>query len=57
MQRLARGEAVAPAGYFFRTFLRFQIGHAAWLHPNKVLVVAVGRREARKAVHDVYRVT
>ena len=57
MQRLARGDAVDPAEYFFRTFLRFQTGHAAWLHLNKVLAIAVGRREARKVLLDVYRLT
>lgn len=57
MQRLARGEAVAPHEYFFRTFIRLQTGHPAWLHLNKAMCVAVGRREARKVVLDVYRLT
>jgi hypothetical protein len=54
--RLARGEDVDPALYYFRTFLRFEAGHdsVAWL--NKVMAVGRGRREARAvhlAVHEV----
>ena len=55
MARLARGEAVEPAEYFFRTLMRFTTGHPAWLHLNKVMAVAKGRREARLVVLDVFR--
>ena len=55
MARLARGETVDAAEYFFRTLMRFTTGHAAWLHLNKVMAVASGRREARLVVLDVWR--
>jgi hypothetical protein len=55
MARLARGESVDPAEYFFRTLMRFTTGHPAWLHLNKVMAVASGRREARLVVLDVWR--
>ncbi|HEY6135745.1 MAG TPA: DUF3237 domain-containing protein [Rubrivivax sp.] len=55
MARLARGEAVDPAEYYFRTLMRFTTGHPAWLHLNKVMAVASGRREARLVVLDVWR--
>lgn len=55
MARLARGEAVSPEEYFFRTLMRFTTGHPAWLHLNKVMAVASGRREARRVVLDVWR--
>ena len=57
MQRLARGEAVRPDEYFFRTVIRFTTGAPAWLHLNKAMAIAVGRREAAKVVLDVYRLT
>jgi hypothetical protein len=57
MARLARGEAVARDEYFFRTIVRFTTGAAAWLHLNKVLALAVGQREARAVLLDLYRIT
>lgn len=44
MARLARGEAVDPALYYFRTVLRFETGSAAldWL--NRTIAVASGVR-------------
>lgn len=56
MARLARGEPVPPDAYFFRTLIRFTTGAPAWLHLNKVMALAVGQREARGVVLDVYRV-
>ncbi|WP_425258415.1 DUF3237 domain-containing protein [Rubrivivax sp. RP6-9] len=55
MARLARGEAVPPEAYVFRTLVRFTTGAPAWLHLNKVLAVAVGQREARAVLLDFYR--
>ena len=57
MARLARGEAVAPHEYFFRTVIRFTTGAPQWLHLNKTLALAVGRREARAVLLDFYRIT
>ena len=56
MLRLARGEAVAPDAYFFRTVMRFTTGHPAWLHLNKVIALAAGQREERRVLLDVWRV-
>jgi hypothetical protein len=55
LARLARGEAVPPQEYFFRTALRFTTGAAAWAHLNKTMGVAVGRRETRRVVLDFWR--
>jgi hypothetical protein len=57
MARLARGEAVDPGEYFFRTLMRFATGHPAWVHLNKVMALAVGQREAGRVLLDVYRIT
>lgn len=57
MERLARGEAVDPKEYFFRTLIRFQTGASAWLHLNKTMAIASGRREARMVILDYFRIT
>jgi Protein of unknown function (DUF3237) len=55
MQQLARGEAVPRDAYFFRTLIRFTTGAPSWAHLNKVMAIAVGQREARTVLLDVYR--
>jgi hypothetical protein len=47
MAALARGEAVPPEAYFFRTLMRFATGAPAWQHLNRTLALARGQREAR----------
>lgn len=56
MARLARGEDVPPQDYFFRTLVRSTTGHANWLHLNKVMAIATGRREARRVLLDFWRI-
>ncbi len=56
MARLARGEPVGADEYFFRTLMRFQTGHPAWLHLNRVMALAVGQREAQRVILDVWRI-
>jgi Protein of unknown function (DUF3237) len=57
MARLSRGDAVPRDAYFFRTIVRFTTGAEAWRHLNKVLALAVGQREARLVLLDLYRIT
>jgi len=56
LERLARGDKVDPAQYYFRTAMRFETGDAEldWL--NRILALARGRREARSVRLDVYEV-
>jgi hypothetical protein len=56
MAALARGDAVPADAYYFRTAIRFTTGHANWQHLNRLLAIAVGRREARSVRLDVWRV-
>lgn len=56
MERLARGEPVGRDEYFFRTLMRFTTGASAWWHLNRVMALAVGQREARTVLLDVYRI-
>lgn len=57
MERLARGEAVDPADYFFRTCVRFTTGAAGWLHLNRTMAIASGRREAARVLLDLWQLT
>ena len=56
MERLARGDNVDPALYYFRTVMRFETSDASvgWL--NRILALARGQREARAVRLDVYEV-
>lgn len=55
MARLARGEEVDPAQYYFRTALRFEAAAPlAWL--NGILAVGFGERRAQQVRLSVARV-
>ena len=57
MAALARGEAVPPEAYYFRTAVRFTTGAPQWQHLNKLLAIAVGQREASVVMLDFYRLS
>jgi hypothetical protein len=48
MARLAGGEDVDPASYFFRTFMRFETGAAELAFLNRTMAVATAQRQARR---------
>jgi hypothetical protein len=54
--RLARGEEVDPALYYFRTLVRFETSDRSvdWL--NRILAIASGARLAQAVKLDVYEV-
>jgi hypothetical protein len=56
LARLARGDKVDPAHYYFRTVMRFETADAGldWL--NRILALARGQREAHSVRLDVYEV-
>jgi len=56
IEKLARGDNVDPALYYFRTVMRFETSDPAvdWL--NRILALARGQREARAVRLDVYEV-
>lgn len=56
LARLARGDRVDPALYYFRTVMRFETADAGldWL--NRILALARGQREAHSVRLDVYEV-
>jgi len=53
---LARGEAVDPSLYYFRTVMRFETADPDldWL--NRILALARGRREANAVILDVFEI-
>jgi len=54
--RLARGESVDPALYYFRTAMRFETSDAgaAWL--NRILAIGYGARANRQVTIEVFEV-
>jgi hypothetical protein len=54
MAALARGDAVDPALYYFRTAMRFETAADDLQHLNRLIAVAVGAREARCVQLDVF---
>jgi len=56
MERLARGDNVDPALYYFRTVMRFETADPSvdWL--NRILALARGQREANAVRLDVFEV-
>ena len=55
LARLARGEDVDPASYFFRTVMRFETGaeDMSWL--NRTIAVATAERKARRVELKAFR--
>ena len=53
---LARGEAVDPARYYFRTALRFETSAPALAWMNKLIAIGRGAREPRAVRLDVFEV-
>lgn len=56
MERLARGEAVDAALYYFRTLMRFETADPAVAWLNRILALARGAREANAVRLDVFEV-
>jgi Protein of unknown function (DUF3237) len=54
---LARGEAVDPSRYYFRTAMRFETSAAALQHLNFIIAVGIGAREARLVRLNVFALT
>lgn len=57
MAALARGDAVPREAYYFRTVVRLTTGALPWQHLNKMLLIAVGQREAAAVKLDFYQLT
>src|SRR5260370_699093 len=53
---LARGEAVDPSRYYFRTVMRFETADPALAWLNRILALGTGAREKLAVRLDVYEV-
>ena len=51
---LARGEAVDPSAYFFRTVMRFTTGAPALAWLNRTIAVSTGERRARQVLLQAF---
>ncbi|TNY35934.1 DUF3237 domain-containing protein [Thermomonospora catenispora] len=57
MARLAAGEDVDPAEYYFRLFIRFETGSPDYAWLGRTLAVGTGRREPNAVVYDAFTLT
>ncbi|MEW9549031.1 DUF3237 domain-containing protein [Nonomuraea sp. NPDC050783] len=57
LDRLARGEEVDPADYYFRLFCRFETGDERYRWLNRTLAVASAARAASAVRYDAYLLT
>jgi hypothetical protein len=57
LARLAAGEVVDPAEYYFRLFLRFETGHLDYLWLGRTLGVASAARSADAVRYQAYTLT
>jgi hypothetical protein len=53
---LARGEAVDPSAYYFRTTPRFETGHPKYAFLNRLLAVSAGDRRPGGPTYTIYEV-
>jgi len=53
---LARGDAVDPSAYYFRTTPRFETAHAKYAFLNKLLAAATGDRRAKGPIYSIYEI-
>jgi hypothetical protein len=53
---LARGEAVDPAAYYFRTTPRFETGHSRYGFLNHLLAVATGDRRPGGPIYTIEQI-
>src|SRR5688572_8075959 len=54
LARIAAGEPVDPASYYFRTTPTFETGAPAHAWLTRAVFVATARREARRVIVDVF---
>ena len=56
MERLARGEPVDPAEYYFRITPQFETGSSKYAWLNKIIAVGTGSRRQTGPIYDVYAI-
>ncbi len=56
LARLARGEAVDPSEYYFRTIPQFETGAAKYIWLNNIITVCSGMRLADAVIIDFYQI-
>jgi hypothetical protein len=57
LRRLAEGQPVDPAEYYFRVSIQYETGAAAYLWLNRIVAVASAVRLPDQVIYDAYAVT
>jgi hypothetical protein len=53
---IARGDAVDPALYYFRTAPRFATAHPSYSFLNRIVAVGTGDRRADGPIYEIHEV-
>lgn len=56
LERLARGEAVDPSEYYFRTAVLFETASDKYAWLNRLVAIGTGRREPDGPIYEVFEV-
>jgi hypothetical protein len=56
MERIARGEPVDPAEYYFRITPQFETGSLKYAWLNKIIAVGIGDRQKTGPIYYVYEI-
>ncbi len=56
MERMARGEAIDPSSYYFRTSVTFETAAPKYDWLNRIIAVGTGHRPPQGPVYDVFEV-
>ena len=57
LRRLSEGQPVDPAEYYFRVFIQYETGAAAYAWLNRIVAVASAVRLADQVIYDAYALT
>lgn len=57
LRRLARGDQVDPAEYYFRVSIQYETGTEAYQWLNRIVAVASAVRLADQVIYDAYALT
>lgn len=57
LRRLADGEVVDPADYYFRVWIQYEAGAEAYRWLNRIVAVASAVRLADQVIYDAYALT
>jgi hypothetical protein len=56
IERLARGEAVGPPEFYFRTSVAFETASTKYDWLNRIIAIGTGQRPPEGPIYDIFEV-